>query len=315
MERVLVTGGAGFIASHLVDSLVSKKEVVVLDNLSSGSIDNLGHSHGHPNLRFIEGSTTSEDDIDDAMAGCSLVFHFAAQPDVRFSSERPLDDFKTNVVGSMNILEAMRKHDVPRILFASSGGTVYGDAPELPTPEHSAFRPISNYGAAKGAVEMYLSSYSELYGLSATSLRFANVVGPRSRHGVIYDFFTKLKHDDSRLEVLGTGNQRKAYISVKDATSAVLLLSAGEKPGFMPVNIASGELVTVSRIAEIVLEEMRLTDAQIEYTGSERGWTGDITRTDLDISLLRSFGWSKTLTAEEGIRTNIRWLIENDKLS
>ena len=313
MERVLVTGGAGFMASHLVDLLVEDRFVVVLDNLSSGSMDNLALATGSPNLKFVHGSITSERDVNKAMKGCSAVFHFAAQADVRISTEKPLEDFGTNVIGSLNILEGMRIHDVENITFASSGGTVYGDSPMMPTPETSPFRPISNYGAAKGAVEMYLSSYSELYGMKTVSMRFANVVGPRSNHGVISDFFKKLRRDASRLEVLGTGAQRKAYIAVEDAISAAAILSSLERGGFLPVNVSSGDLVSVSRIAELVLEEMGLTNAQIEYSGSERGWAGDITRTDLDVSLLRSLGWKPTVRAEDAIRANIRWLMAQEQ--
>ncbi|MHA1768900.1 MAG: NAD-dependent epimerase/dehydratase family protein [Candidatus Thorarchaeota archaeon] len=310
MERALVTGGAGFIASHIVDSVLSKMEVVVLDDLSSGSVDNLERASEHPNFSLVNGSIVSEQDVDSAISGCCIVYHFAAQPDVQVSLKQPYLDFKTNVDGSLVVLESMRKHDVTQIVFASSGGTVYGESPIMPTPESTPFRPISNYGAAKAAVEMYLSSYCHLYGFSVTSMRMANVVGPRSRHGVLFDFYNKLKRNPSRLEVLGTGAQTKAYIAVEDVVRAAMVLANAGLSGFTPVNVASGELLRVSRIAEIVVEELGVPSAQIEYTGSERGWAGDVIQTDLDISLLRSLGWNPEVAVEDAVRSNLRWFVD-----
>ncbi len=309
MERVLVTGGAGFIGSHLVDRLVGDYEVVVLDDLSGGSLDNLNTHKGSPNFRFTRGSVTDESDVFEAMQEATTVFHFAAQPDVRLSVSNPMKDFEVNVVGSLRVLEAMRRLDVPRILFASSGGTVYGETDVFPTPESTPFRPISNYGAAKGAVEMYLSSYASLYGIDAVSLRFGNVIGPRSTHGVIYDFYMKLRRDPSKLEVLGDGRQEKAYMYIDDAIDAVLLMAERMGKGYLPVNISSGERLTVRRIAEIVTQEVGASDARIVYTGTERGWAGDVVITDIDISLLKSFGWTRRTPIEDGVRKYVRWLV------
>jgi len=312
MGRILVTGGAGFIGSHLVDRLVgTDDEIVVLDDLSGGNIENIQQHINRDDFTFLKGSVTSLADVEQAMVDVTTVFHFAAQPDVRLSVRDPLYDFKVNVIGSMNILEAMRQADVPKILFASSGGTVYGETTVFPTPESTPFRPISNYGAAKGAVEMYLSSYSALYGIDAVSLRLANIIGPRSTHGVIYDFYMKLKRDPTRLEVLGDGRQEKAYIYVSDTVDAVLLLAEKMKSGYVPINVSSGERLTVRRIAELVVESLGVPDAKIEYTGTKRGWAGDVVVTDVDISLLRSFGWQAKTPLDEGVRKYIRWLVES----
>lgn len=311
LERVLVTGGAGFIGSHLVDRLIGEYEVTVLDDLSAGVMENLEQHMDNDRFTFIEGSITSDEDVNRALIGVSTVFHFAAQPDVRLSATDPMFDFRINMIGGMNLLEGLRMNDVSRIVFASSGGTVYGDSDVFPTPEKTLLAPISNYGAAKSAFEMYLSSYSELYGMSAVSMRMANILGPRLTHGVIFDFYTKLKKDPTRLEVLGTGKQDKAYMYVTDTVEAASVLAKKMKQGHLPVNISSGERLTVTRIAELVCTGLNLSDAKIEYTGSKRGWAGDVLVTDLDIEILRSFGWKPRVKLKDGVQLYIDWLVEN----
>ncbi len=308
-ERVLVTGGAGFIGSHLVDSLVERNHVVVLDDMSAGLEENILPHLSRDNFTFIKGSIENEENVRQALTDVSTVFHFAAQPDVRLSIDRPLWDFNINVVGSMVLLDMMRRMDISRILFASSGGTVYGDTEVFPTPESTPFRPISNYGAAKGAFEMYLSSYAELYGIDSVGLRFANIIGPRSTHGVIHDFYLKLKKDPTRLEVLGDGLQEKAYMYITDSVDAVLTIAERMRPGFHPINISSGQRLKVSRIAELVRDGLGVPTAKIEYTGTKRGWSGDVVITDLDISLLRSFDWTPKVDIEDGVRLYLQWLV------
>ena len=251
MERVLVTGGAGFIGSHLVDRLIRDNEGVVLDDLSAGLDENLQQHQGNERFKFIKGSITRDKDLHVALDGITTVFHFAAQPDVRLSAERPIWDFEINVRGSLELLEAMRKNDVKRMVFASSGGTVYGETDVFPTPEVTAFRPISNYGAAKGAFEMYLNSYAELYGIDSVSMRLANVIGPRLTHGVMHDFYLKLKRNPRHLEVLGDGTQEKAYMYISDTVEAALVLARNIGRGHLPVNVSSGDRLTVTRIAEL----------------------------------------------------------------
>jgi len=311
IERVLVTGGAGFIGSHLVDRLVNQFEVVVLDDLSGGNIEFIKPHIGNDAFTFIEGSIASDDDVRKALEGVTTVYHFAAQPDVRLSVTNPMSDFEVNIIGGMRFLESLRKYDIDRIVFASSGGTVYGDSEVFPTPENTPLAPISNYGAAKCAFEMYLSSYSELYGMSAVSMRLANILGPRLTHGIFFDFYNKLKKDSSRLDVLGTGRQEKAYMYVIDTVEAALVLANNLKPGHLPVNISSGERLTVTRIAELICESLDVPDAKIAYTNSKRGWAGDVVITDLDISLLGSLGWEPKIALEDGIKIYIDWLVEN----
>ena len=307
----MVTGGAGFIGSHLVDKLVNDHEVVVLDDLSGGSIENIKIHVDKVNFVFIKGSITEEKSVKRALEGVTTVFHFAAQPDVRLSVSDPMFDFKINMIGGMTFLECLRKKDVKKVIFASSGGTVYGDSKVFPTPESTPLAPISNYGAAKCAFEMYLSSYAELYGINSISMRLGNIIDPRLTHGIFFDFYQKLKRDPTRLEVLGTGKQNKAYMYVSDTVEAALVLAKKMRQGHLPINVSSGEQITISRITEIVCERLGLSDARIEYTGSERGWAGDVVITDIDISFLKSFGWEPKVKLEEGIKSYLDWLVEN----
>ncbi|MFX1261540.1 MAG: NAD-dependent epimerase/dehydratase family protein [Promethearchaeota archaeon] len=310
MARILVTGGAGFLGSHLVDRLLTDHEVVVLDDLSTGAMDNLRQHEEDVKFLFVKGSITSDDDISKVMDSIDIVYHFAAQPDVRLSIAQPLLDFDINVQGSLLLLETMRLNDVTKIVFASSGGTVYGDPEILPTPESTPLRPISNYGAAKCAVEMYLSSYSALYGFDSVSLRLANIIGPRLTHGVIFDFYEKLKKNPNRLEVLGTGLQEKSYMYVTDATDATIALAQNMASGYTPVNVGSGERLKVSDIAQLVVEELTGTDVEIHYTGSERGWSGDVLITDLDVGLLRKAGWKQKISLRQGVKLYLDWLVQ-----
>jgi len=303
----LITGGAGFVGSHLVDRLIGTHEVVVLDDFSTGLESNLSQHIGRDNFRLMKGTILSESDVDRALEGVTTVYHFAAQADVRLSAQRPLWDFKVNVFGSMVLLDRVREAGIKRFLFASSGGTVYGEAESFPTPESTALRPISNYGASKGAFEMYLSSYSELYGIDSVALRMGNIIGPRLTHGVIYDLYTKLKEDPSRLEVLGTGSQEKAYMYVGDAVEATALIAGKMSKGFRPVNLSSGQRLKVSTIAKAVVEEL-YPKAQIQYTGAERAWPGDVVLTDIDITYLKSLGWTPSMDLETVVRMYVQWL-------
>ncbi len=310
MKRVLITGGAGFIGSHLVERLVETHEVQVLDDLSGGNLNNLQPYLKQKRISFLEGSITSGEDIRKSLDGVDLVFHFAAQPNVRLSVENPLYDFEINVRGTLTLLEEMRCKDIDQIIFASSGGTIYGDAEILPTPESTRLHPISNYGAAKAAIEMYLSSYAELYGLNSICLRLANIIGPRCNRGVIFDFYMKLKRDSNNLEILGDGNQEKSYLYVDDTIDAIQILSEKMESGYLPINIASYDCLTVTRIAEIICDQLELSDVNFNYTGTRRGWSGDVVKTAFDISLATSFGWAQKTSLEEAVRFHVDWLVE-----
>ncbi|MEM3551160.1 MAG: NAD-dependent epimerase/dehydratase family protein, partial [Candidatus Bathyarchaeia archaeon] len=204
-----------------------------------------------------------------------------------------------------NVLEACRLNDVKQIIFASSS-VVYGNA-KIPTPEEAPIAPISNYGAAKVASEFYLSTYSHLYGLKATVLRYANIIGPRLTHGVIYDFYHKLKKNPKRLEILGDGNQKKSYLHVNDAVDATLL-AAEKTEKYSVFNVGSEETITVREIARLVVSLMNLQNVKYEFTGGKTGWPGDIPLMLLSIETLKSLGWKPERSIKESIRDTVNWL-------
>lgn len=301
--RVVVTGGAGFIGSHLVEWLVGEGlDVTVLDNLSSGSLENLERVRGRIDLRV--GDVKDLRTCLEVLRGADSVYHFAANPEVRVSSVEPGIHFEENVRGTFNIAEASRVvGSVKTVVFASSS-TVYGDAELVPTPEEHPLRPISVYGASKAAAELILHSYSRLYGMRVVVLRYANVVGPRTRHGVVYDFLLKLLKDGSRLEILGDGKQKKSYLYVDDAIEATVLAANRSPPGFSVYNVGNVDWVEVSEIARVVSDALGLRPT-FEYTGGTpdgRGWPGDVKFMLLSIEKIASLGWRPKRTSAEAVR-------------
>lgn len=317
MSRIIVTGGAGFIGSHLVDKLVkSGYEVTVLDNFSSGDVSNLRESLGSGKVNVVKADLKYWGDWVNEFKGAYAVFHLAANPEVRVSAVEPRSHFDNNLVTTFNVAEAARVSDVKYIVFASSS-TVYGDAKVLPTPEDHPIMPISVYGATKAAGEVILTTYSRLYGIRVVNLRYANIVGPRSRHGVIYDFYVKLTRNPRELEVLGDGSQRKSYLYVDDAVDATLFLFNKLTNGSLQeqaFNVGNRDWITVMDIARIVIEELGLRDVNIvtkAMTPDGRGWLGDVKYMLLDTSKLIKLGWSPRYSSADAVRLTIRWLKGN----
>ncbi|MEM3738440.1 MAG: NAD-dependent epimerase/dehydratase family protein, partial [Thermoplasmata archaeon] len=259
--RCLVTGGAGFIGSHLVDALVAKgEEVTVIDNLSGGRIEYIKEHIDSNRVKFIHGDLLDREVTAQAAEGVEIVFHLAANPDIRHGTANPDVDLKQGVVATHNLLEVMRQKEVKRIVFASSS-VVYGEAKKIPTPEdYGPLIPISLYGAAKLGAEGFITAYCGSYGFQCWIYRFANVVGARGTHGVIVDFINKLKRNPKELEILGNGKQTKSYLSVEDTVSGMLfgLEHANEQVNIF--NLGSDDWINVTRIAEIVVEELGLRE-------------------------------------------------------
>ena len=311
--EVLVTGGAGFIGSHLVDNLMEREcDVKVVDNLSSGSLDNLSRHRGNPRFTFLLGDLISLKDAENAVRDCQLIFHLAANPEVRVSSVKPDVHFRQNVLTTYNLLEAARKCGDVEVLVFTSSSTVYGEAAQFPTPEtYAPLVPISIYGACKLACEALVASYAHNYGFHAVIYRLANVVGPRSRHGVIYDFIRKLSRNPRELEILGDGTQTKSYLYVDDCIEAMLLGLKSNEPVAI-FNMGSEDWVNVVDIARVVVKEMGLRDVQFRFTGGVdggRGWKGDVKRMLLDVRRLKSLGWKPRYTSLEAVRKTARALI------
>ncbi|MEB3780064.1 MAG: NAD-dependent epimerase/dehydratase family protein [Desulfurococcales archaeon] len=310
MLRVLVTGGAGFIGSHLVDRLLSEGySVVVIDNLSSSVVDPCSFWGCSGTLKFIKCDLVSPSiECVSAFRDVSFVFHFAANPEVRVSYTDPMIHFENNMVATMNVLEASRKSMVEGIVFASSS-TVYGVAERIPTPEDHPLEPISVYGAMKASGEITIKTYSRLYKLKSLILRYANIVGPRLRHGVIWDFINKLTNNPSVLEILGDGLQRKSYLYIDDAVEATLRaynLLLSDEPGSIRVyNIGNTDWVYVKDIARIVADVMGLSSVEFKYITAIPGgvgWPGDVKYMLLDISrIVNDTGWRPRYNSYECI--------------
>ncbi|MGB9635803.1 MAG: NAD-dependent epimerase/dehydratase family protein [Thermoplasmata archaeon] len=309
--RCLVTGGAGFIGSHLVDALVSNgHEVTVVDNLSGGKLEYLKRHIDAGRINFIKGDILDTKVITKAVEGKEIVFHLAANPDIRHGTANPGVDLTQGVVATHSVLEAMRNKNVPKIVFSSSS-VIYGEAKKIPTPEdYGPLIPISLYGAAKLGAEGFITAYCSSYGMQAWIFRFANVVGPRGTHGVIVDFINKLKKNQNELEILGNGRQTKSYLSVEDTVHGMLYAMENSNDPVNIFNIGTDDWINVTRIAEIVVEELNLEDVKFKYTGGERGWSGDVPKMLLDTQKIRALGWKPTHTSETAVRYAVKSLIK-----
>lgn len=302
--KTAITGGAGFIGSHLADSLIFRgHQVSILDNFISGKKENVPAG-----AEIIRADIASEISPS-AFSGCGAVFHLAADPSVKDSALKAKEGFVANVAGTFNVLEACRKADVPKFVFTSSS-VVYGEAKAQPTPEDYPTIPISNYGASKLAGEAYCFSYAHTYGMKATVVRLANIFGERSTHGVMFDFYRKLKKNPKILEILGDGKQSKSYLHVSDCVSAILLaFGKQEKPADI-FNIGSRKKKSVNEIASLVAREMGVSP-KFEYTGGSRGWAGDVSEMLLDTRKMESLGWKPEIAFEEGVGKYVSWLKSN----
>ena len=299
---IVVTGGAGFIGSHIVDKLSESNEIIVIDNLSSGKEEFVSKS-----AKLVKADLAS-DDIEDYLRGAEEVWHIAANPDVRIGAESPEEIYRNNILATYRLLEAMRKAGIERIIFTSTS-TVYGEASIIPTPEDYPPHPISLYGASKLACEALIESYCHTFDMQAWIYRFANVIGRRSTHGVIYDFIMKLNRNPEELEILGNGEQNKSYIYITDCIEAMLAgLGSDERVNIF--NIGSEDQVKVRRIAEIVSEELGLSP-RFRFTGGDRGWKGDVPVMLLSIEKLKKLGWRPRYSSEEAVRMAVRDLIED----
>ena len=305
----VVTGGAGFIGSHLVDTLVAQgNEVLVIDSLCAGRRECIARHIDNGGARLVQADLL-DDGWQEHIAGADRVFHLAADPDVRQSAIDPEPTMQNNIMATYRVLEAMRKYGVPEIVFTSTS-TVYGEATVIPTPEdYAPLLPVSVYGASKLACEALISSYCYSFGMKAWIYRFANIVGERSGHGVITDFIRKLKENPAELEILGDGKQVKSYLEVHECVAA-MLFALRTKETVNIFNIGSEDWIDVTSIAEIVAEEMHLPDVKFRFTGGERGWVGDVPKMQLSIDRIKGKRWKPQLGSRESVRLAVRDLLK-----
>ena len=301
--KALITGGAGFIGASLAERLVSDgHDVLVLDNLSTGKPEFIEAIKDNPNFSFRE-IDTLKDDITEYFSGVDTVFHFSANRDVRTGADNTKIDLEQNIIATHNVLEAMRKKSVGKIIFASTSA-VYGNA-ETPTKETHHLSPISLYGASKASCEALITAYSHTFGIDYCILRMANIIGPKSDHGVVPDFISKLKKNPKRLEILGDGNQTKSYLYIDDCVDGIMGCSQRRNKIF---NLGSEDRVTVKEIARAVSDAMSLSP-EFTFTGGPQGWKGDVPVMLLDISRAKGVGWKPKLSSGEAVRKTVDGIV------
>jgi UDP-glucose 4-epimerase len=315
-----LVGGAGFIGSHFADRLLSDElasRVTIFDNFSSGREWHVQKhlERGGVRFRLIRGDVCDLDRLIDAMYEHDVVIHLASNPDISRATYDPGIDFNQGTVLTNNVLEAMRRACVPRLLYASGSG-VYGEAGDvLLAEDHGPLQPVSTYGASKLAGEALIASYCAMFGLSACAFRFGNVVGPRQTHGVGFDFLRRLSVDSARLRILGDGRQSKSYIHVSDVVEAVLLACERVTRSYEVFNVATSETVTVTEIAEMAVEAMGLNRRPcFVYTGGDRGWIGDVPLVRLDTTRIRALGWAPALSCREAVQRSLEEMVADERV-
>jgi len=308
---MLVTGGAGCIGSDLAEALIARgDQVVVLDNLSSGKREHIAPMQGLPCFKFIEGDLEDPSVVDSAVKGVDMVWHLAANPDVKFVEGDPTDkDLKQNTLCTYNVLEAMRSHGVRKLAFASTSA-VYGICPIQPIPESAPFPfPISLYGATKLGCEGLIAAFQNLFHMHCWIFRFANIVGPKVRkkgRTVIGDFILRLRENPHTLRILGDGKQAKSYLLSQECVEAMLFAVDRAAAPLNVFNLGCDDSLSVTRIADLVVDAMGLENVAYEFTGGEGGWPGDVPRFRLDVSAINSLGWTARNNSLQAVQSAVR---------
>lgn len=309
--RFLVTGGAGFIGSNVVDRLLANgHDVVAYDNFSTGQMAFLEQTKLSNQFTLIEGDLLDLECLTLALKGVDFVFHFAANADVRFGLDHPGRDLEQNTIATFNVLEAMRANDVKRLAFSSTG-SIYGEPEIFPTPEQAPF-PVqtSLYGASKLAGEGLIQAYCEGFGFQAYIFRFVSILGERYTHGHIFDFYKRLLENPNELSVLGNGHQRKSYLYIQDCIDAMLLAIEKAQDKVNIFNLGTDEYCQVNDSIGWICEHLGLTP-KLAYAGGERGWVGDSPFILLDCSKIRHLGWAPKLTIRDGVIKTLDFLMAN----
>jgi UDP-glucose 4-epimerase len=310
--RTIVTGGAGFIGSYVVDQLLSEgHSVTVVDNMSCGCLENLTHHSGNPNLAVQKVDVKNARKLERVFAGHDVVFHLAAHANIRQSFADHRADLDNNLIGTLNVLEAMYKNEIQDLVFASTSA-VYGEATVRPTPEDYSANQTSLYGASKLACEAYAEAYTEIAPMKFWAFRFANVIGERCRRGVIWDFVHKLRNDPNELEILGDGKQSKEYLHAQDCVNGMIIGYQKASGKVNIFNLGVDEQTLVDRVADVVIEEMGLKNVKRRYTGGPRGWIGDNPFVQLSLEKIKKLGWKQEIPSEEAIKRTIRWTLEHE---
>jgi UDP-glucose 4-epimerase len=309
--RILVTGAAGFIGSHMVDRLLSAGHTVLgFDNMSTGQRRFLETALANPRFTFHQADLLDRNNLESAMEGAELVVHFAANADVRFGTDHPRKDLDQNTIATWNVLEAMRDRNCQRIVFSSTG-SVYGEPKIFPTPETCPF-PIqtSLYGASKLAAEGLIQAYCEGFGMQGYIFRFVSILGERYSHGHVFDFWRQLSEHPEHLHVLGNGHQRKSYLYVQDCIDAILIALERSDGNINIFNLGTDEYCEVNDSIGWICEHLGLRP-KLTYSGGERGWVGDSPFILPDCSRIRTLGWKPKLTIRQAVLATIKYVSAN----
>ena len=311
--KYLIIGGCGFIGSHITKRLYMQEniaEIIVFDNFSSGKLKYLNGIEIDKRVKVIKGDIKDIDTLMDAMDGVDIVYSVASNPDIAKAINQPDIDFWEGTYLINNVLEAMRRKNIKKLMYASGSG-VYGDVGTTVTGEDfSPMLPNSTYGASKLACEALICAYCNMFDMSAAAFRFANVVGPNQTHGVGYDFINKLIDNPNKLRILGNGTQSKSYIYIEDIVDALRTVEKNALDGYNYYNVATTDHITVTEIANIVVNIMGLDGVEYQYTGGDRGWKGDVPVVRLLSDKIRKLGWKNKYSTEEAIRMSVTSMYE-----
>ena len=305
--KILVTGGAGFIGSHLCDVLIADgHNVTVVDNLILGKVENIEHLINNPNFRFFKEDLNNGHAMDMIfMDGeFDMVYHLAANSDIQKGGKDPMVDYQLTFNTTFNVLQMMKKYEVKKFFFASTSA-IYGETYDVLNEDYGPLKPVSNYGAGKLASEAFISAFASTYHIQTWITRFPNVVGERFTHGVIYDFIHKLQKNPNELEVLGNGEQCKPYVYVKDLVAGIQFVINNSNEPYNVYMLGSDTRTKVKEIAAMVIEEMGL-NASIRYTGGDRGWVGDVPEFRYDLTKVNNLGWKASYDSNGAVRKAIQ---------
>ncbi len=309
--RYFITGCAGFIGSSLTDRLLQAgHEVIGFDNFSTGLLEFLQGAKKSSRFTFINDDLLKKESVIQSMKNVDMVFHMAANADVRFGTHHPHKDLEQNAIATFNVLEAMRINHVKRIAFASTG-SIYGEAELIPTPEHAPF-PVqtSLYGASKLAAEGLIQAYCEGFNFQGYIFRFVSILGERYTHGHVFDFYKQLRNDPTQLQILGNGKQRKSYLYIQDCLDAMMWALDHANNKINIFNLGLDEYCEVNHSISWICDFLKVSP-MFSYSGGERGWIGDNPFIYLDCSRIRKLGWKPKLSIREGVLRTIQYLTEN----
>lgn len=305
--NLLITGGAGFIGSHLDDALIARgHQITVVDNLSLGRIENINHLLESKSFKFVNADILDNNVMYQVFkeGKFDMVFHLAANSDIQKGSKDPLVDYQLTFNTTFFILQLLKEFGIKKFFFASTSA-IYGETYDVLKEDYGPLKPVSNYGAGKLASEAFISAFSSTYGIQTWITRFPNVVGERFTHGVIYDFIHKLQKNPDELEVLGNGEQYKPYVYVKDLVDGILYVIDHAKEDYNVYMLGSDTRTKVKEIAAMVIEEMGL-NAKIRYTGGDRGWVGDVPEFRYDLTKINNLGWVAPHSSNDSVRLAIQ---------